>query len=231
MHLLFRSLALIVFAVSSALAAAQTADLSNPKNLTLVSSDASVVQYHGKTALKLVGKTPAEAVNTSTSPSLGIVNGFEIKNGTIEADIAGIPAAAAPATARGFVGLAFRVATKDGKQQYEYFYIRPTNGRADDQLRRNHSTQYASHPDYPWERLRKESPGVYESYADMEAGEWTHLKIVVKGKDAQLYVNNAPQPALIVHDLKLGEASGGIALWIESSTEGYFSGLQVRKSE
>jgi hypothetical protein len=55
----------------------------------------------------------------------------------------------------------------------ESIYLRPTNGRADDQLRRNHSVQYDSVPDFPWFRLRKESPGVYESYTDLEAGEWS----------------------------------------------------------
>jgi hypothetical protein len=44
--------------------------------------------------------------------------------------------------------------------------LRPTNGRADDQVRRNHSTQYISYPDFPWYRLREETPGMYESYSD-----------------------------------------------------------------
>ena len=114
-----------------------------------------------------------------------------------------------------------------GGSRYECVYIRPTNGRADDQLRRNHSTQYVSAPDWPWERLRKESPGVYESYADMVAGEWTHLRIVVHGTNASLYVGGSAEPCLIVHDLKLGDVEGGVALWIGPGTEGYFRNLKV----
>jgi hypothetical protein len=49
----------------------------------------------------------------------------------------------------------------------------------------------------------KETPGVYESHADMEAGAWTHMKILVSGTRASLYVNGAAQPCLIVNDLKL----------------------------
>jgi hypothetical protein len=109
----------------------------------------------------------------------------------------------------------------------ENFYLRPTNGRADDQLRRNHSVQYESVPDYPWHRLRKEHPGVYESYADLQAGPWTRMKIVVSGSKAQLYVNGADQPSLIVNDLKLGETRGQIALWAHSTTDGYFSNLKI----
>jgi len=52
----------------------------------------------------------------------------------------------------------------------EVFYLRPTNGRADDQLRRNHAVQYVSHLEFPGHRLRQESPGVYESYADRPLG-------------------------------------------------------------
>jgi hypothetical protein len=43
---------------------------------------------------------------------------------------------------------------------------RPTNGRAEDQVRRNHATQYISYPDRRWFQLRKDFPGKYESYAD-----------------------------------------------------------------
>ena len=48
-----------------------------------------------------------------------------------------------------------------------------------------------SHPDHPWHRLRKESPGVYESYVDLVPGEWTRVKIVVTGATARLYVHGA----------------------------------------
>ena len=115
--------------------------------------------------------------------------------------------------------------------QFEYIFIRPANGRADDQLRRNHSTQYCSHPDYPWFRLRDENPGVYESYTDLVIGEWTRIKIVATGVQAKLYVNNADQPCLIINDLKLGESQGQIALWVGSGTEAYFSNLDIASNE
>ena len=115
--------------------------------------------------------------------------GPKFHNGTIEVDVAGMPQANAPALARGFVGIAFRV--PPDASRYDYVYIRPTNGRADDQERRNHSTQYASFPDNEWLKLRTESPGKYESYVDLVPGEWTHLKIEVSGVKMRLYVNGA----------------------------------------
>ena len=56
------------------------------------------------------------------------------------------------------------------------------------------------------------------------------MKIVVSGSKASLYVNDAPQPCLIVNDLKLGETHGQIALWAHTSTDGYFSNLIVREA-
>jgi hypothetical protein len=157
---------------------------------------------------------------------IAILSGSDFKDGTIEVDLAGAPKAGAVEAARGFIGIAFRVQERGSR--FECFYLRPTNGRSDDQLRRNRSTQYISHPDYPRQRLRQENPGVYESYVDLEPGAWTKVKIVVTGTKAQLSVNGADQPCLIVNDLKPGESSGKIALWIGVGTDGYFTNLQVK---
>ncbi|HKG92736.1 MAG TPA: hypothetical protein VKA84_12620, partial [Gemmatimonadaceae bacterium] len=134
--------------------------------------------------------------------------------------------AGADTSVRGFIGVAFHV--RPERTHFRCFYLRPTNGRSDDQLRRNHATQYVAEPDFPWHRLRREQPGVYESYADMEPGAWTRVKVVVAGGRALLYVNGASQPTLVVNDMKPGEGRGAIALWIGVGTEGYFSNLVVR---
>jgi hypothetical protein len=180
------------------------------------------VDYKGRKAVKVV-----EAAGSTGGPSIAAVKNVALRDGTIEVDLAGAVAAGAPEGARGFIGVAFRVSPTADK--YEYIYLRPTNGRVDDQVRRNHSTQYASHPDFPWQRLRKEFPEKYESYVDLEPGVWTRVKIVVQGTSARLYVHGAPQPCLVVTDLKLGEGEGGIALWIGAGTEGYFADLRVTK--
>jgi hypothetical protein len=61
----------------------------------------------------------------------------------------------------------------------------------------------------------------------MVPGEWTHLRIVVHGRDAALYIGKAEQPSLLIHDLKLGDSRGAIALWIGPGTEGYFKNLEI----
>ena len=156
---------------------------------------------------------------------LAVIPGARLHNGVIEVDIAGRPSEGAQEQARGFVGMAFRVAAD--VRRFECLYIRPANGRADDQLRRNHSTQYISFPDHPWHKLREETPGNYEAYADMVPGQWTKLKITVEGDGARLFVGGAEQPTLIVNDLKHGDREGGVALWIGPGTEGFFANLKV----
>jgi hypothetical protein len=126
------------------------------------------------------------------------------------------------------VGIAFRLLKE--KEAYDAFYLRPTNGRADDQERRNHATQYVSHPDWPWFRLRKETPGRYESYVDLLPGQWTRIRIEVRGDRARLYVHGSEQPALIVNDVKTGaQGKGAVALWIGPGTIAHFRDLTVQR--
>ena len=198
---------------------AEEIPLADLSRLDLLGAHAEVTAYRGLEALKITEAGHGEA--------LAVVKGVAFHDGSIDLDVSGAPSKTADSSARGFIGVAFRVAA--GGARFEQFYIRPTNGRADDQLRRNHSVQYISFPDWPWERLRKETPGVYESYADIAAGAWTHMRIVVAGTSASLYVNGAAQPCLIVHDLKLGNSEGAVALWIGPGTEGYFRRLVVAR--
>ncbi|HKV41100.1 MAG TPA: hypothetical protein VJX67_17975 [Blastocatellia bacterium] len=196
--------------------------LDSLSGLEVINTKPEVVTYRGRRSLHLnalPGHEEGEEVLAIVQPS-----GFA--DGTIEVEVAGAPRSGAPGYARGFIGIAFRV--QPHGSQFECFYVRPTNGRADDQVRRNHSTQYISHPNYPWERLRTETPGAYESYVDLEPGAWTKMKIVVAGTHASLYVNESTQPCLIVNDLKLGESTGQVALWATSETDAHFSNLVIK---
>jgi hypothetical protein len=184
--------------------------LESTTGLRLVNAAAEPATLDGRKGLRVTTTSGPQAQGV-TGESLLIVEGLEFGDGVIEAEIAGTPAPGAPEGARGFVGIAFRV--QSDAQRFEQFYLRPTNGRADDQERRNHAAQYSSHPDWPWFRLRKETPSRYEAYVDLVAGAWTKIRIDVRGAQARLYVHGQEQPTLIVNDLKLGaQARGLIAL-------------------
>lgn len=195
--------------------------LDDLSKLEFENARAEITKYHGKPSLKMVEEKPGPG-------GTAMLKGLQFRDGEIDLEVSGAPSKNADAGARGFIGIVFRI-QPDGSHA-ESFYLRPTNGRADDQLQRNHSVQYVSSPEWTWQRLRKETPGVYESYVDMQAGEWTRMRIVVHGKEAQLYVGGATQPCLIVKDLKLGESQGGVALWIGPDTEGYFRNVRVTQS-
>lgn len=202
----------------------QTFPLDSLSELELQHVRADLVDYRGRRAVRLV----EQGEPTADDPTLAILSASDFVEGVIEAEIAGALRTDAPSDMRGFVGIAFHV--QPHGSSFECFFLRPTNARSDDQLRRNHSTQYISHPDFPWYRLREEAPGVYESYTDLVPGAWTPIRIVVSGRQAKLYVNGAEQPCLMVNDLKLGETGGQIALWIGSGTEAHFSRIVVTKA-
>ena len=222
-------LALLTMALSPLGMTAQAFPLDSTKGLQPHHVTVDAVSYRGRKAVRVMSSPSADGSyamqKSGTGGGIVVLADSRFHNGTIEVDVVGMPQPNAPALARGFVGVAFRVPPDASK--FDYVYIRPTNGRADDQERRNHSTQYASFPDYEWLKLRTESPGKYESYVDLIPGEWTHLKIEVNGLKMCLYVNGASQPTLLVNDLKLGDTTGALALWIGVGTDAYFADLRV----
>lgn len=205
---------------------AQTVILNNQ---TLDASKAAISfeTVKGKKAVQVVKDT---AVKDIDGPTFALIKNIDFKNGTIEVKVLSRLLKTASPSDRGFIGIAFRI--NEPKTKFECIYIRPTNGRSDEQVRRNHSVQYFSYPDYKFNRLRKESPEMYESYADMGLNEWIQMKIVVKDKQAKLFLNGSKQPCLIVNDLKHGDSlRGAIGLFVDAGTEGFFSDVIIKKEK
>ena len=93
---------------------------------------------------KMMGKEALQVIKDSTvteadEPTFALMKEIDFSNGTIEVSVLSRLLKNAPSTARGFIGVAFRI--NDVNSQFACIYIRPTNGRADDQVRRNHSIQ------------------------------------------------------------------------------------------
>jgi hypothetical protein len=186
----------------------------------------SIAEHEGSEALRLVLTPDAE---TPDNPTFSRIKGLEFHNGIIEIEVAGRPLPDAIPEARGFIGVAFRI--KDDLSAFECMYLRPTNGRAEQQLRRNRATQYFSYPDWKFDRLRTEVPGQYEAYVDLVTGAWTKMRIEVEGDKAKLFVHDNEHPTIIVNDLKHGpDLTGGIGLYIDNGTEGFFKNLKVSPS-
>ena len=195
-------------------------DLSSTKGLKVIGGTLATAEYKGRKSVLLT--------QTGMTDGIAIVGAQDFKNGTIDFDIAGMPIKGTTPDVRGFVGIAFRISPDNTK--FEIFYLRETNGRSDDQERRNHAVQYCSPPAYSWKRLRGEKPFRYEAYTDLEVGAWTHVHIEVQGTEAQFYVGRASQPCLVVHDLLLGETHGKIGLWVGDQSQAYYANLRVVQS-
>ena len=79
--------------------------------------------------------------------------------------------------------------------------------------------------------MRTEVPGHYEAYVDLVTGAGTKLRIEGEGDHAKLFVHGQEQPTLLVNDLKHGsDMAGGIGLYLDNGTEGFFRNLRVHGS-
>ncbi|MFC2164115.1 nitroreductase family protein [Acidobacteriota bacterium] len=169
--------------------------------------ETEVIKYKGKTALQ-IKEAPGERIT--------YLKDYTFENGIIELDIAAIPF---------YTGLVFRVRSES---VYEGIYFRPQNSRHEDPKRRGHTIQYIGSPMYTWFYLRDKSPEKYESGVDVAPQEWFHVKVVVTGIKAEVYVNRAESPSLVVDDLKHGVSKGSVGLWCGNRSGGTFANLSVK---
>src|SRR5688572_8414695 len=171
------------------------------------------------------GRKALRVVQPARGDGFAVLPGVNFQDGVIEADMAIEITTPLFPGAPGFGGIAFRA--RDDVGGYDLFYLRPGNATSPDQAKRNHSVQYVAEPGFSWPLLRRAWPSVYEAYAPLEAGAWTHLKIEVTGRDAKMFVNGAPQPTLIVQGLKGEDLAGHVALWGFPGQTTWFSNLRI----
>lgn len=206
----------------SEIKAQKVIDLTAP-HLKAINTFMTFEKMDGDKVVRVV-KDPS--IKKFDEPTYVRINNVYFANGIIEVKVLSRILDDAPNFARGFIGIAFHI--NDSNTKFESIYVRPLNGRSENQEHRNRTIQYFSYPNYKYQRLRNEFQNKYESYADMALNEWIQLRIEVQGQKAQLYINDNKQPSLIVNDLKLGEnATGAIGLFVDVGTEGYFKDLKV----
>lgn len=220
---------LICFSLSTIIANAQKIKFKN-QTFELHNVKGEIVKIEGEDILKLerdLMSAPYDKNNEASvdGPTFAKLTDIEMMNGVIEVKVLSKIIENSPfPDARGFIGVGFRV---DEKDHFDAIYLRPSNGRADDQLRRNHTIQYFSYPGYTFSRLRREANGIYETYADIGLNEWIDVKVEIQDKKAKLYVNNQQTPSFIVNNMFGSLKTGNVALWVEIGTIGYFKDLKI----
>jgi hypothetical protein len=194
--------------------------------------NASLVKLNGEEVLKVerdLAALPFDAnnlVQTVDEPTFVKLKDLDIHSGIIEVKVLSrIQVLSQLLQAQGFIGVDFRI--NDNNTAFESIYLRPNCGRSAYQLVRNHTVQYFAYPDYKFARLREESSGVYETYADIGLDEWITMRIEFEGKRAALYLNDQKYPSFIVNEMKGKSASGSIGLYVDIDTEGYFKDLKI----
>ena len=198
----------------------QSFALTDSKDLTLAGVKAEPADYRGRKCIRLTA---------DGEDGVAFVNGTKFRDGTIEFDMATHILTPPGVRMPGFSGIVFR-ARPDGAH-FEQFYLRPGNSKSDDQAMRNHSVQYTAEPGYGWEKLRREWPFIYETYADLPLDEWIPVKIEVHGRVAKLYLNGSQDPSLVVDGMKGEDLQGEIALWTYTREESYFSNLRITNTQ
>lgn len=135
-------------------------------------------------------------------PSLFLDNGLALArdtafgDGTIDVDMAFHGHA-------GFAGVVFRAADED---DYELIYLRPQRSRQPDAL------QYTPiiGGSEAWQLYSGDG---YTAAAELPLNRWVHLRVVVEGYTARVFVDRAVEPQLVVRDLKRPWARGRVGLW------------------
>lgn len=182
-----------------------------------------IVTIAGESAIRVVKKDKLMQFDENTYAKLKNVN---FHNGVIAVKVLSRLLPDAPDFARGFIGLAFRI--NDDDSAFESFYVRPTNGRSSDPVRKKHTLQYFSYPQYTFAYFRDQGITDYEGTADIGLNEWIELKVVVTDDRAEFFVNGGNNPAITVDPLKHGaHSTGSIGLFVDVGTEGYFKDLIV----
>ena len=140
-----------------------------------------------------------------------ILKDFEMRDAVIDVDVA------TPAV-RGFFGFQFRLADEGANGEWVYL--------------RQHQSGYPDAMQYTpilntganWQIYNGEG---FTGNVDIPKGEWFHLRLVVTGAQAKLYVKDMEKPALLMDDLKSGVQKGEFALH-DLTGATYFSNFEIR---
>ncbi|HZR22082.1 MAG TPA: hypothetical protein VFA59_00750 [Vicinamibacterales bacterium] len=207
-----------VFALAAFLAAqgAVAPDLSrvnDAKTWRVIDADATVNAH-------IVRLKPHGDPAVGSHIGLAVLQNVTFSEGTLDVDLRG-----GGKTQASFVGLAFGLVDE---KTFEAVYFRPFRFADEDAEARTHAVQYVAWPEYTWEKLRKEKPGVYETAIKPvpDPAGWFHARIEVTKTKVSVSVDGAA-PCLVVD--RLGHRDGAVGLWVDSMP-GEFRNLRIQSA-
>jgi len=211
---MIRSAAFLCIAVLSAQGhpSLDLEQVNDAKSWRVIDTDASL---EGPVVRLKPDGNPAVGSNVG----LALVQNLKFSEGTLEIDLLG-----AGTQQASFLGLAFGVVDP---KTFEAVYFRPFRFADSDSDARRHGVQYVAWPQYTWEKLRKDKPGVYEAAIQPvpDPAGWFHARIEVTKQKVSVSVDGSTRPCLVVD--RLGHREGDVGLWVDSMP-GSFRNLHIQ---
>jgi hypothetical protein len=184
--------------LAAALVAAPTAAVAESVPMDgdrwdIVAQESKVVDHLGRRCLFLRG-------------GLAQVRGSRFGDGVIAFDISFTPE-------RGYMGAAWRI---QDRANYEEFYVRPHQSGNPD------ANQYAPvwNGISAWQLYAGER---YSTPTKYRFDGWTHVRIVVAGASAEVYIDDRDAPALVIDELKRGPGAGAVGLSVGNAAPAIYS--------
>lgn len=198
-----RNLSTFVFLLVAGVACAQAPQTlavppDSPRWDLQVGREARVTEYLGRKSILLNG-------------GAAILKDFEMRDAVIDVDVA------TPAI-RGFFGIDIRL-DKDNAN-YEEIYLRQHESGLPDAMQYTPVLSTGRN----WQLYN--GPG-FTGAVDIPKNVWFHMRLVVTGAQAKLFVTDMNKPALVMDDLKSGVQKGGVALF-DLTGATYFSNFEIR---
>jgi len=163
----------------------------------------------------------AVEMNAMDSDGLGILEEVEFEKGIIEVELLG-----ENNPGKSFIGIAFNI---QNEETYEAIYFRPFNFVAEEQIRKDHMVQYIYHPEFSWRKLREERTAEFEDEIAVPPNpdKWFKVRININDKKVEVYVNDLPEPVLVVDRLTTTK-SKKLGIWTGFGSSGRFKNLILR---
>jgi len=135
-----------------------------------------------------------------------VVKDSQFTDGVIEFDIA-------VSEERGFMGAFWRM---QDSGNYEEFYIRPHQSGQPD------ANQYEPvfNGNAAWQLYYGEGYGAAVKY---DFNQWIHIKVMVSGKNAEVYIKDMETPVLFVNELKREIKAGKVGLYVSNFAPAHYS--------
>ena len=116
------------------------------------------------------------------------------------------------------------------KSNILFAQVQASDYENNNQYARNHAVQYFSFPDYKFQTLRDIFPaGTYEGSAPVALNEWITMRLEINGDMAEMFINDLKYSSFVVDKMLGKNKKGGIGLYVDIGTTGYFRDLKVTK--